>query len=291
MRFLHHAVPVALVALLPFVSCQSPTESEIAAEPASPVAVTWVETEVEPELAVCDFESGENDAWMTTGDSAETLASAAVAVEPEMIQLHWIEETPEMSPDFGAAWVERAAREGSMEAQLAFGLRLRSEADSDDELEQAATWLEMAAAQGSSAAQCELGLMYLDGHGVAASDEVAADWFQCSAEQGNPIAQHNLGVLYASGRGVERNLPSASAWFKCASENGIPQSHGGLGRLGEQGSMSENDLVSAYHQYLIAKQLGHDDATGQIESSDSRLGEDENREILSRSEQWMSKND
>ena len=56
-------------------------------------------------------------------------------------------------------------------------------------------WYEKAASQGTAEAQYNLGVMYRDGLGVPQSDEKAIEWFKKAAEQGHEGAKTELKAL------------------------------------------------------------------------------------------------
>ncbi len=184
-------------------------------------------------------------------------------------------------------WLERAAREGSVEAQVALGLLLRYGIGTEQDSAAALVWLTLAAEQNSAAAQCELGLMHLAGEGAPLDDQAAAQWLQCSAEQGNPVAQHNLGLLYAKGRGVDRDFCSARDWLERAAASGLAESHYKLGCLNENASIVEGDPVTAYFHHLVAEELGQNSASSHRMLLEERLHQSQRSEGRSRAERWL----
>jgi len=280
MRTLILPTQIVLSALLPLAACTAPTDSSMREIVTAEHMITLSEVEkTQPALPTIR----DSETMVMEMESTMPGTTAPMQLDPA-IQMQ-IELSP--TSEFARTCLERAAREGSMEAQLALGLCMRYGVQGEQDLEGATTWLGLAAEQGSAAAQCELGLMHLEGEGVSLDDELAAEWFQCSAEQGNPIAQYNLGLMYSGGHGVEQSLPSAREWFECSAENGFAKSHIRLGRLNELDSVSEGDLATAYQHYLIAEELGQDGAAARREFLAKRLPEDTRSKAKSRAAQWL----
>ena len=185
------------------------------------------------------------------------------------------------------SWLERSAREGVADAQVALGLLLRYGIGTEADSERAAAWLSLAAEQESAVAQCEIGLMHLCGEGVTPNDKIAAQWLRSSASHGNPIAQHNLGLLFAQGRGVSRDLITARLWIERAAENGLAQAHLKLGALDENESITRGDLGAAYRHYLIAERLGAAGASAHRDLLDQRMTSEQTDAARSRAERWL----
>ena len=73
-----------------------------------------------------------------------------------------------------------------------------------------------AAEQGSVDAQMTLGGLYAAGEGVAKDDAEAARWYRRAAEQGSVAAQARLADMFSEGRGVPRDQVQAHTWFNLA---------------------------------------------------------------------------
>ena len=81
-------------------------------------------------------------------------------------------------------------------------------------------WYEKAATQGSAEAQFNLGNMYRNGQGVRQDYVKSRKLWEKAAAQGYASAQYNLGVMYAKGQGVRQNKRTAKEWFGKACDNG-----------------------------------------------------------------------
>lgn len=107
------------------------------------------------------------------------------------------------------AWLEKAAEQGCMEAQIEFG-KYCSNAN------EKVMWYKKAAEQGSKNAQYYLGECYEKGVGVEQSNEEAYKWYKKAAEQDSKDAQYALGKFYEEGIGVEQSYEEAYKWYKLA---------------------------------------------------------------------------
>jgi len=88
---------------------------------------------------------------------------------------------------------------------------------------EAAAWLRKAADQGSADAQLYLGGMYQEGQGVPQDYAQAAAWYLKAADHSSADArldaEVNLGGMYASGQGVPQDYAQAYMWFDLAAAN------------------------------------------------------------------------
>ena len=88
--------------------------------------------------------------------------------------------------------------------------------------QQARKWLEKAAEQGSPEAQYYLGVMYYQGVGVEQDPQQARKWLEKAAVQEYPEAQYCLGLIYASGEGVKKDFKKAQEWWEKVNVQGNP---------------------------------------------------------------------
>ena len=70
--------------------------------------------------------------------------------------------------------------------------------------------LQRAAAQGTVEAQYKLAKAYRDGNGAAEDQVRAAEWFRRAADMGNINAQYQLGLMHFKGQGVPELTPHAA---------------------------------------------------------------------------------
>lgn len=132
-------------------------------------------------------------------------------------------------------WYDEAAKQGSIQAQIALGDLYSSDMD----FRAAAPYYSSAAGRGNSYAQNRIGIIIRDGH----IDGDAARWFRLAADQGNSDAQYNLGVMYDNGYEnaltgqiyVAENDREAVKWFALAAEKGNSNAQSRLAAIIENG--------------------------------------------------------
>ncbi len=127
---------------------------------------------------------------------------------------------PDMgNPNTAAAWLQKAALAGDLEAQIALaqafhggtlGLKL------DDA--QACIWFEAAAQQGDGRASFMLARMASHGQGTPQSLERSVHWLQVAAQQKNAQAMYQLSVAYREGEGIAQNTMQARYWLNMSAE-------------------------------------------------------------------------
>lgn len=75
-------------------------------------------------------------------------------------------------------------------------------------------WFQKAAEQGSADAQLNLGLFYGKGIGVELDYVKAVSWYRIAAEQGFAAAQCSLANCHYNGRGVAQDYAEALVWYE-----------------------------------------------------------------------------
>jgi hypothetical protein len=86
--------------------------------------------------------------------------------------------------------------------------------------EETKKWLERAAENGSPEAQYEIGMALRVGRLVVQDYEAALNWLQRSATSGNVRAQFELGHMYRMGQGTPVDNVKAYVWFNLAAAAG-----------------------------------------------------------------------
>ncbi len=121
-------------------------------------------------------------------------------------------------PDFdkAAAYFKSSAQLGYPDAayELALCYRNGKGVPQDDQL--AAFWMERAASEDNVPAEVEFAIMLFNGIGVEKDEEAAARLFLKAAVQQNPVAQNRVARLYAAGRGIQKDLVEAMKWHLIA---------------------------------------------------------------------------
>jgi TPR repeat protein len=95
----------------------------------------------------------------------------------------------------------------------------------------AAAWFERAASAGHVEAMAELGLCYELGCGVDANDETALDWYMRAANAGHVTAKFSVGEAFEEARGVPQSDEEACLWYYKAALAGDEDSRRALQRL------------------------------------------------------------
>lgn len=127
----------------------------------------------------------------------------------------------ETDPTEGLAWLEEAARSGTVSAQRQLGQLLQRGVEGiAADPERGAIWLREAAKQGDASAQSWLGWAYDTGAGVERDPALALRWYQRAARRDDATAQVNLALLYQHGRGTAPREDLARRWFERAAAQG-----------------------------------------------------------------------
>lgn len=104
-------------------------------------------------------------------------------------------------------------------------------------------WFEKAAAQGSIEAEYNLGLLYQAGYTGQPDYIQAMDHFQTAANAKDGPSMLALGQLYADGKGVPKDLVQAHTWFDLATANGTPEGAAHAAQI--EANMTPTQIVQA----------------------------------------------
>ncbi len=104
-------------------------------------------------------------------------------------------------------------------------------------------WFEKAAAQGSVEAEYNLGLLFQAGYTGQPDYLQALGHFQTAANAKDGPSMLALGQLYAEGKGVPKDLVQAHTWFDLATANGTPE--GATRAAAIEASMTPTEIVQA----------------------------------------------
>ncbi|GAB2177987.1 tetratricopeptide repeat protein [Dongia sp. agr-C8] len=107
-------------------------------------------------------------------------------------------------------------------------------------------WFQKAAAQGSTEAEYNLGLLFQAGYTGQPDYIQAMDHFQTAANAKDGPSMLALGQLYAEGKGVPQDLVTAHSWFDLAAANGVAE--GATRAAALEANMSPTDVVRAKAQ-------------------------------------------
>ncbi len=138
-------------------------------------------------------------------------------------------------PEEAARWVEAAALNGLVNAQIAWGQML---VDGHGVLANPAAglrWFRVAASAGSMDGVNMVGRCHELGWGTAPDAAEAARHYRQAAEAGHGWAQFNLATLLLDGRGVTQDRREARVWYMRSAWGGNAKAMTMLGRFVEHG--------------------------------------------------------
>jgi TPR repeat protein len=138
-------------------------------------------------------------------------------------------------PAEAARWLAAAARNGFVEAQLAYAQILLDGRGLARDPAAAFAWFSVAASAGSVEAVNMVGRCHELGWGVPADAAEAARHYRTAAERGLDWAQYNYANLLARGAGVAPDRGEAFAWYRRAARQGHAKAMNLVGRFLEEG--------------------------------------------------------
>lgn len=118
-------------------------------------------------------------------------------------------------------------------------------------------WLETAAEEGILEAQLRLAHMLLAGQGCTADAHKAFEWFKSCANADMPMGMNMLGRCYENGWGTPSNLLLATYWFHQAAKTGLDWGMYNYATSLALGRGTEVNLAQAYHYLELACQQDH----------------------------------
>ncbi|GLK70948.1 tetratricopeptide repeat protein [Ancylobacter dichloromethanicus] len=166
--------------------------------------------------------NGMRDGWISFTELTQ--------IGPELLHAR-ISENPRQA----ARWVEAAALNGIVNAQIAWGQMLVDGHGVARDPEAALRWFHVAAAAGSAEGLNMVGRCHELGWGVAADSARAAPYYRQAAEAGHGWAQFNLATLLLDGRGTVADRAQALRWYARAARGGNAKAMTMVGRYLELG--------------------------------------------------------
>jgi len=130
-----------------------------------------------------------------------------------------------------AAWLEKSADQGNMDAAFLLGYMYQYAAGVQKDVGKSTTWLTKAADAGHTAAMITLAATYRAGDGIMKNKIKARDLYAKAAEKGNNNARTALAAMYMEGDGVHQDGKMAFAWYNRAVKDGHAPAMLGLGTL------------------------------------------------------------
>ena len=191
----------------------------------------------------------------------------------------------ENNPTLGAKWLEKAAHQGHVDAQLFLGsfyldgeglkkdrtkalfwLKKSAEKNSplaqgtlareyylDKNYEEALKWFNKAAEQDETLSQYHLGIMYFAGLGVSKNYQIARKYFEKAAIKGYAAAQLELGTMYAKGEGVPQDYKKSFYWWNKSAAQDLADAQCNLGICYKEGLGVEKSQEKAI--YWLSKAI------------------------------------
>jgi TPR repeat protein len=158
-----------------------------------------------------------------------------------------------------SAWTNKAAEQGSAEAQLLIVAQclLPGLMGAATDCARASTWLRDAADRGDPQAEVMLGSLYLLGRADIPKDpKLALSWFRKAAEQGNVRAEDLLASFDASGAFGVADGAQALFWYRKAAEQGDASAYDALGMaysVGMYGLPQDDSLAFSWYSKAAEK--------------------------------------
>jgi TPR repeat protein len=166
----------------------------------------------------------------------------------------------------GRMWLDRAAQNGSLDAQMLLGAAYLSGTKLPKDQRLASKYLLQVAQQqhadgrlrtSQALAQYWIASMYEQGSGLEKSHDKAIQFLQMAANNGNPSAQFDLAALYNDGTGgMTKDVPHACELFEKAADQGNVKAMHNVGFCYQVGSGGKKDENRAIDYYTKAAEAG-----------------------------------
>ena len=163
----------------------------------------------------------------------------------------------ERDPKMAAYWYEKAAGNGSPEAQNQIGYFYQAGIGVTRDSKRAFHWYQLASSNGLARAKVNLAIAYLHGSGVQKNDDMALRLFTQAFQQGNGTAATYLGLLYYLGIAVNVDKVAAEKWFEAGLKLHDPLAAYNLGSLYSVYADHPHDLPKAAELLRVATDAGY----------------------------------
>jgi hypothetical protein len=163
----------------------------------------------------------------------------------------------ERDPKMAAYWYEKAAGNGSPEAQNQIGYFYQAGIGVARDSKRAFHWYQLASSGGLSRAKVNLAIAYLHGSGVQKNDDMAVRLFTQAFQQGNGTAATYIGLLYFFGIAVKEDKVAAEKWFESGLKLHDPLAAYNLGSLYSVHADHPHDLPKAAELLRVAADAGY----------------------------------
>ncbi|GBR50181.1 tetratricopeptide repeat family protein [Neokomagataea thailandica NBRC 106555] len=154
-------------------------------------------------------------------------------------------------------WYQKSAQAGCSQGHLGLALALLNEADTDEKRQYAARHFIEASKGGLGTAFEFLGRMSEAGVGLPQSHSRAAEYYNQAAEKGSVFSQGRYGLMLLEGTGIDRHYGRAETWLRRAALNGDADSAAVLGDLNANGGDLPPNMMEAAKWYRLAAEQKH----------------------------------
>jgi TPR repeat protein len=161
--------------------------------------------------------------------------------------------------------LERAATDGSAEAQVALGLILMFGHDAP---EAAAEFFRVAAGQDHPEALRMMAFLHFEGRGLPRDPAAARHFYRRAADRGDTFALLNLAAMLDAAAGGERDRDGAIRYFRKAADAGVPDADFRLAELLAERNRDRRDANEAVPRLVRAAAAGPPDAAYRVDASD-----------------------
>ncbi len=178
----------------------------------------------------------------------------------------------------GRYWLERAATQGSHEAEYQLSLQ-------QTESQRRLHYLQLAAAGGVARAQYGLAT-WLQEQG---DDPQARQWLAKAAAQGLPEAQFAYGEMLRWGQGGKENYAEAFRHYRLAAATGNRMAQYRMGTMREEGLGAPRNRLHAYAWYALAATEGMEEAQKAREELEGEMKSDEIKKAQQLAQHWFKR--
>ncbi len=166
-------------------------------------------------------------------------------------------ESKEKSEAEGLYWLERAAEENNIDAQVTMGLRYFYAKGFDKDFKEAFSWFLKAANSGNPLAARYVGEFYdTEGWGVTPDTDKALEWYKKAAEGGDSFAQCLYGKEFYIGKTVPKDYEKAFELFSASAAQNDPNGIFMKAQCVWFGLGTEKDRQKAFELFKKAADLG-----------------------------------
>lgn len=167
-------------------------------------------------------------------------------------RLRWGGEGVQIDAEKAAEWMLLAADAEHIKAQFYAGWMFSNGFGCNQDYEKAASYYISASEGGDAASTCNLGLLYFCGNGLPKSSRKAVSLFKRAIKLGDSHAKYLLAYRYLEGEGVTKDTGEALLLMKEAANEGVVDAMNSLGEWYKSGNVVNLDIEKAIEYYEMA---------------------------------------